>query len=204
MAEAPTLRFVGGAGTVTGSKYLIRARGHQILLDCGLFQGLKELRLRNWTRPPFVPSDIEAVVLSHAHIDHSGYLPVLVRDGFRGPIYCTPGTADLLQVMLADAAKLQEEEAAAANRYGYAKHKPALPLFTSADAARACAQVTTRCYGETFTVTTGVAVRFHRAGHILGSAIVDVTLEEKPPVRVVFSGDLGTVGTPDPARSRAR
>jgi metallo-beta-lactamase family protein len=108
VSETPTLRFLGGTGTVTGSKYLISAYGHNVLIDCGLFQGLKELRERNWSKPPFEASSIDAVVLSHAHIDHSGYLPLLVRHGFRGPIFCTPGTADLLDVMLPDAAHLQE------------------------------------------------------------------------------------------------
>jgi Cft2 family RNA processing exonuclease len=134
MSDTPTLRFLGGTGTVTGSKYLIRANGRHVLLDCGLFQGLKELRQRNWSKPPFEASRVEGVVLSHAHIDHSGYLPLLVRNGFGGPIYCTPGTADLLGVLLPDSAHLQEEEAATANRYGYAKRKPALPLYAAQDA----------------------------------------------------------------------
>jgi metallo-beta-lactamase family protein len=130
MPDAPTLTFFGAAGTVTGSKHLVRTGKHEVLLDCGLFQGLKELRLRNWNPPGFEPARLAAVVLSHAHVDHSGYLPVLVRNGFGGPIFCTAATAALLRVLLLDAAKLQEEEAAAANRYGYAKHHPALPLFT--------------------------------------------------------------------------
>ena len=107
MSARPTISFLGAAGTVTGSKFLVRAEGRQVLLDCGLFQGLKALRLRNWSPPPFDPAQIDAVVLSHAHIDHSGYLPLLVRRGYRGPIYCTHGTADLLRVMLLDAAHLQ-------------------------------------------------------------------------------------------------
>jgi metallo-beta-lactamase family protein len=127
-----TLTFAGGAGTVTGSKYLIQGGGRPVLLDCGLFQGLKELRDRNWAEPPFAPRDLAAVVVSHAHLDHSGYLPLLVRRGFRGPIYCTSGTADLLGILLRDAAHLQEEDAARANRRRYSKHQPALPLFTTA------------------------------------------------------------------------
>jgi metallo-beta-lactamase family protein len=118
VAEA-TLTFAGGAGTVTGSKYVIRTPGGRCLLDCGLFQGLKALRLRNWSPPGFAPDELDGVVLSHAHLDHSGYLPVLVQRGFRGPVHCTHGTAALLRVMLLDAAKLQEEEAESANRYGY-------------------------------------------------------------------------------------
>ena len=133
----PTLQCLGGAGTVTGSKYLIRSAGRQVLLDCGLFQGLKELRLRNWREPPFRPSDIDAVVLSHAHIDHSGYLPLLARRGFRGPVFCTPATRSLLRIMLPDAAHIQEEEAAYANRKGFSKHHPAEPLYTARDAQNA-------------------------------------------------------------------
>ena len=188
MADAPTLTFLGAAGTVTGSKYLIRANGRELLLDCGLFQGLKDLRLRNWSPPRFTPADLDAVVLSHAHIDHSGYLPVLARDGFRGPVFCTPGTQDLLRVLLLDAAKLQEEEAATANRYRYSKHHPALPLFESEDAERALALTDARRYGEPFAVTPDVRALFRRAGHILGAATVELAL---PGTRLVFSGDLG-------------
>jgi metallo-beta-lactamase family protein len=190
MSEAPTLLFAGGVGTVTGSKYLVTAGGRRVLLDCGLFQGLKALRLRNWDEPPFDPAAIEAVVLSHAHLDHSGYLPLLVRRGFRGPIYCTPGTADLLPVLLLDSAHLQEEEAERANRYGYSKHHPARPLYTAADVEAALAQVVTRRYGERFRVTPALAALFRRAGHILGSATVEVEIDA-PPLRLVFSGDLG-------------
>lgn len=193
MAETPTLTFLGGVGTVTGSKYLIDTGGRQVLLDCGLFQGLAELRRRNWATPPFAADRIEAVVLSHAHIDHSGYLPVLVRNGFRGPILCTPGTADLLRVLLLDAAKLQEEEAAAANRYGYSKHRPALPLYTSDDAERALRLTAARRYGEPFPVTDGITAVFRRAGHILGSATVELGFEQ---TRLLFSGDLGRWNRP--------
>ena len=195
MTEIPTLSFLGGAGTVTGSKYLVRGDGREILLDCGLFQGLKTLRLRNWT-PPFAAAEIAAVVLSHAHVDHAGYLPVLVRHGFRGSVYCTPGTADLLQVVLPDAAKLQEEEARAANRYGYSKHAPALPLFTAEDAERVLQRIEARGYGEAFPVGAGFTVVLRRAGHILGSATVELRVGEKKPVRLVFSGDLGRWNRP--------
>jgi metallo-beta-lactamase family protein len=196
MSDTPTLRFLGGTGTVTGSKYLVSAKGRQILLDCGLFQGLKELRERNWSKPPFEASRIEAVVLSHAHIDHSGYLPLLVRHGYRGPIYCTSGTADLLGVLLPDAAHLQVEEAATANRYGYSKHRPALPLYTPQDAQQALRLIEARPYGERFYVTTGLAAVLRRAGHILGSASVELQLGEIDPFRLVFSGDLGRWGRP--------
>src|ERR1043166_4818177 len=193
MAEVPTLAFLGGAGTVTGSKYLIEVSGRQLLLDCGLFQGLKELRLRNWSPPRFAPARLDAVVLSHAHIDHSGHLPVLARERFRGPIFCTRGTEDLLRVLLPDAAKLQEEEAANANRYGYSKHAPALPLYTAADAARALALTAARRYQEPFTVTDGVTALFRRAGHILGAATVELRLGG---TTLVFSGDLGRWNRP--------
>jgi metallo-beta-lactamase family protein len=188
MPEPTALTFLGGAGTVTGSKYLLAANGRQLLLDCGLFQGLRELRLRNWAPARFAGDGLSSVVLSHAHIDHSGHLPVLARSGFRGPIYCTPGTADLLQVLLLDAAKLQEEEAVAANRYGYSRHTPALPLYTTADAERTLALIDVRRYGEPFVAAAGVTALFRRAGHILGSATVQLDLGR---TTLVFSGDLG-------------
>jgi metallo-beta-lactamase family protein len=174
-----------------------------VLLDCGLFQGLKVLRQRNWRPPPFDPTRLDAVVLSHAHLDHSGYLPLLVRHGFRGPILCTPGTESLVRVLLLDAAHLQEEEAATANRYGYSKHRPALPLYTTADAEAALRLTASRPYGEEFPVTDGVTATFRRAGHILGSATVDLRLHGRPPTQLVFSGDLGRWNRPilrDPER----
>ena len=196
MSENSTLRFLGAAGTVTGSKYLVSANGRQILLDCGLFQGPKELRQRNWSNPPIEAGRIDAVVLSHAHIDHSGGLPLLVRHGFRGPIFCTPGTADLLGILLPDSAHLQEEEAANANRYGHSKHKPALPLYTAEDAQAALRLVERHPYAKRFAVTTGMAAILRRAGHILGSSTVELQLGEADPFRLVFSGDLGRYGRP--------
>jgi metallo-beta-lactamase family protein len=187
----PTLTFLGAAGTVTGSKHLIRANGQQILLDCGLFQGLKDLRLRNWDQPPFDPRALDAVVLSHAHLDHSGYLPLLAKRGFRGPIHCTSGTADLLAVVLRDSAHLQEEDADRANRYGYSKHHPALPLYDAKDAEAALQLVQTHDYGTPFQLDPTTQVLFRRAGHILGSATIEVQFEQPKPLRVVFSGDLG-------------
>ncbi len=203
MTAVPTLEFLGAAGTVTGSKHLVRSGGRQVLLDCGLFQGLKELRLRNWERR-LDAATIDAVVLSHAHVDHSGALPLLVRDGFRGRIHCTAGTADLLEVLLRDAAKLQEEEARAANFYRYSKHSPALPLFTVADAERALARVVPHPYGEPFAPTAGMRAMLHRAGHILGSAIVELRVDNggigarrgDEAITLVFSGDLGRWSRP--------
>lgn len=190
MKEA-SVQFLGAAGTVTGSKHLLRFGDESILLDCGLFQGRKELRERNWKPFPFDPKSLDAVVLSHAHIDHSGALPLLVREGFSGPIYCTPGTAALLDIMLRDAAYLQEEQAAHANRYRYSKHEPALPLYRVEDALDALALVQPRAYGATFEARSGATAVFRPAGHILGSATVDLALECAGSRRLVFSGDLG-------------
>jgi metallo-beta-lactamase family protein len=200
---APTLTFAGGAGTVTGSKYVVRHGDATVLLDCGMFQGLKALRLRNWGRPPFDPREIDAVVLSHAHLDHSGYLPVLARSGFAGPIYCTAGTADLLRILLVDAAKLQEEEAARAARYGTSRHRPPLPLFTQDDAAAALALIETRPRDQRFRVAgTPMRAIFRRAGHILGASTVELDVGG---LRLVYSGDLGhanhpVLRPPDPVR----
>jgi metallo-beta-lactamase family protein len=188
-----TLQFFGATGTVTGSKYLITTNRSQVLLDCGLFQGIKSLRQRNWKTPPFDPTAIDAVVVSHAHIDHSGYLPILARNGYHGPVHCTAGTADLLEPLLLDAAHLQEEEAQFANRAGYSKHHPALPLYTSADAAAALRLLQPAPYHTPIAIAPGIRTTFRRAGHILGAAIVDLDIES---CRVVFSGDLGRWGRP--------
>jgi metallo-beta-lactamase family protein len=196
MGEAASLTFLGAAGTVTGSKYWLRTGDRQILLDCGLFQGFKDLRLRNWSAPPFEPPTLDAVVLSHAHLDHSGYLPLLARQGFRGPIYCTSGTADLLAILLPDAGRLQEEDAERANRRGYSKHQPALPLYTEDDARAVLARIEPRPYGESFEVAHDVRAVLRRAGHILGSASVELQIGASPPRSVVFSGDLGRWGRP--------
>ena len=190
----PTLTFLGGAGgTVTGSKHLLENGAGRVLLDCGLFQGLKALRQRNWAAPPVDPGTLGAVILSHAHIDHSGYLPRLCRDGFTGPVYCTPGTSDLLKVMLPDAAHLQEEEAEFANRHRTSKHDPALPLYTIADAERALAQVKRVDFGRRFTRHAGVEARFTPSGHILGAGLVTCEIGGR---RLVFSGDLGRYDVP--------
>jgi metallo-beta-lactamase family protein len=196
MSTRASLRFLGAAGTVTGSKHWLCTERHQILLDCGLFQGLKALRLRNWASLPLTVSNIDAVVLSHAHIDHSGALPLLAAQGFRGPIYCTPGTADLLSVLLPDSARLQEEDAERANRRGYSKHHPALPLYTTDDAERALRLIEPRTYGKSFAVTPDLSGQFRHAGHILGSATVEIQIAEPSAGTLVFSGDLGRSGRP--------
>ena len=196
VAEAATLQFLGAAGTVTGSKHLVHAGGARVLLDCGLFQGAKELRSRNWKRLPFEAAEIASVVLSHAHVDHSGALPLLVRQGFRGPVYCTAGTADLLEILLLDSAHLQEEEAEFANRRGYSKHHPALPLYTVRDAEKALRHLEVRRRGTDFPVAPGLSARFRQAGHILGSSTVELALGGTPENRLVFSGDLGRWNRP--------
>lgn len=187
------LRFFGGAGTVTGSKHLVETDRARVLLDCGLFQGLKTLRLRNWAAWPFDAGRLDAVVLSHAHIDHSGALPLLVRAGFRGAVHCSPATADLLGVMLRDAAHIQEEDAARANRRGYSRHRPALPLYTLRDAEAALERLAPMRYGAEVPIADGVTVVLRRAGHILGSATVELRVGGR---RVVYSGDLGRYGRP--------
>jgi metallo-beta-lactamase family protein len=189
----PSLTFLGAAGTVTGSRHLLEAEGVRVLLDCGLFQGLKALRQRNWTRLAVEPSSIDAVLLSHAHIDHSGYLPRLVHDGFQGPVYCTRATGDLLRVMLPDAAHLQEEEAAFANRHATSRHDPALPLFTTEDAERTLRLVRGVDFGAGLEPARGVRARFMNAGHILGAGWIDVGIGGRT---VLFSGDLGRYGIP--------
>src|SRR5262245_23279979 len=196
MAESPTLQFLGASGTVTGSKYLVRHRGQQVLLDCGLFQGLKELRLRNWLKPEFAPREITSVVLSHAHLDHSGYLPLLVRRGFRGAVHCTTATADLLEVLLPDSAKLQEEDAERANREGYSKHHPALPLYDRNDVKEALRLVDTHPFDKLFPVAGDIKVVYRRTGHILGAASIDLAIGKTDPVRIAFSGDIGRYGDP--------
>ncbi len=191
------LTFHGGAGTVTGSRHLLECGSQRLLVDCGLFQGKKELRERNWGHPGFDPRSVDALVLTHAHIDHSGYIPRLVRDGFRGPIYATPATADLADVMLRDSAKIQEEDAAYANKKGFSKHHPALPLYTVPDAERALDQFEVVDYADWMEVGPGLAFRFRHAGHIIGSGQVDVDAREgDQSARLLFSGDVGRYDAP--------
>ena len=182
------LTFLGAAGTVTGSKYLLEGRSGQALLDCGLFQGLKRLRERNWQPVPFEPRQLSAIVLTHAHIDHSGYLPVLAREGFSGPIYCTSATRELLALLLPDSARLQEEEAQYANRRHYSKQSPALPLYTLADAQAALDLLHPVDGLGSVPLAPGIEARFSPAGHVLGATSVCIATDS---VRVLFSGDLG-------------
>ena len=190
-AGSPTLRFLGAARTVTGSRFLIETARARVLVDCGLFQGLKELRLRNWAPFPVPPERLDAIVLTHAHLDHLGYLPALVRAGFRGHAYCTPNTAALAAIVLPDSGRLQEEEATYANRKGFSKHSPALPLYTEADAQAALRRLRPIAFGAPIEVATGVRATFRRAGHILGSAWVRIDLGDHPADSLLFSGDLG-------------
>lgn len=187
-----TIKFLGAAGTVTGSRFLLNIDDFRVLFDCGLFQGLKELRLRNWKQFPVDPTSIDAVIISHAHIDHTGYLPKLVREGFKGPIYCTKPTADLMELMLLDSAKLQEEEARYAASKGYSKHEKPLPLYTTLDAQSVFGLVRSFHLGEEIPIHGQVKIVFNEAGHLLGAAITEVFIQgDHQQKKIVFSGDLG-------------
>ena len=183
-----SIRFLGGAGTVTGSKYLVEHAGQRLLVDCGLFQGYKQLRLRNREPLAVAPADIGAVVFTHAHIDHSGHFPLLVKEGFAGRAWCTPATRELLGVLLPDSGHLQEEEASYANRKGFSRHQPALPLYTEDEARRSLARLKAARLHEAFEPLPGWRAQFSGAGHILGAASV---LLEVGGRRLLFSGDLG-------------
>lgn len=197
------LTFHGAARTVTGSRHLLEAAGLRILVDCGLFQGLKELRLLNWKSPGFEPGFLDHLVLTHAHIDHTGYTPRLMQYGFKGPIHCTEPTAELLELMLLDAAHLQEEDAAWANKKGFSKHKPAEPLYTVVDALHALKLVRSQPFSRWLELSPAVRLKFHNSGHILGAAFVEFRIRDGGSAGVnpgettlVFSGDLGRYGVP--------
>src|SRR5438874_2651670 len=193
----PTLSFWGAAGTVTGSKYLIETDGARVLVDCGLFQGGHELRDRNWQEPPFNAASVDAVIITHAHFDHTGYLPRFVSHGFRGPVYCSRGTADLLKILLPDAARLQEEEADYRNRHKITKHLPALPLYTEQDARETLKLLqVVQNNGQPFQVVKDISAEFRIAGHILGSSHVLVHLDGNDQRSILFSGDLGKYDQP--------
>lgn len=184
----PSIQFLGAAGTVTGSRFLFEHAGKRLLIDAGLFQGLKELRSRNWDDLPVAPARIDAVLLTHGHIDHCGYLPRLVRQGFAGPVFCTPATADILALTLPDSARLQEEEAAFANKRGYSRHHPALPLYTEVEAEHALRKRHVVAYGTPSELVPGMRVTLRPTGHIVGAAFAEI---EAGGQRVVFSGDVG-------------
>jgi metallo-beta-lactamase family protein len=191
------VKFLGGAGTVTGSKYLLEIDEYRLLIDCGLFQGLKQLRLRNWDALPLEENTIDAVVLTHAHIDHSGYLPRLVKEGFNGPIHCTGSTADLLRLLLLDSAKLQEEEAEWAKKKGYSKHENPQPLYDTKDVNETLPLVQSHRFNQRFYLTPSIEVNFVYGGHILGASIVEVYVHgSTQSKKLVFSGDLGRESDP--------
>ncbi|HTC61779.1 MAG TPA: MBL fold metallo-hydrolase [Candidatus Saccharimonadales bacterium] len=188
----PKLTFLGAAGTVTGSKYLVEAEGKRLLVDCGLFQGLKELRLRNWNPLPEKPATFDWCLLTHAHLDHTGYLPRLVRDGFHGPIYADAATIELCTILLADSAHLQEEDADKAERGGYSKHAKPLPLYTREDVAPVLKAMREIPRAAPFTISPQFSVKPHDAGHIVGSSSLELTITENGKRTVVlFSGDVG-------------
>lgn len=193
-----TVTFWGAAGTVTGSKYLIDNNHQRVLIDCGLFQGPRELRERNWAEAPFPATSVDAVLLTHAHIDHTGYLPRFVKQGFRGPVYCSRGTAELLRILLPDSARLQEEEADYRNRHKVTRHNPALPLYTEEDAQTALGLLqVVKNDGQPFDIAKAISAEFRIAGHILGSSQVLVLVETDQGVqRILFSGDLGKYDQP--------
>lgn len=191
------VRFLGAAKTVTGSKYLLDIDGYRLLVDCGLFQGVKELRQRNWQDFPQDPADVDAVIITHSHIDHIGYLPRLFRQGFRGPVYCTQVTGELMQIMLMDSAKIQEEEAAYAKRKGYSKHQDPEPLYTVEHARALFSYLKPQPGNFWVKLTENIYTRFLNAGHILGSSIVELEIQgNKQTKKIVFSGDLGRYHQP--------
>ncbi len=187
------IQFLGAAQTVTGSKYLLSLHSKKILIDCGLFQGYKELRLRNWDKLPIEPSQIDAIILTHAHLDHTGYLPLLVKNGFKGPIYSTAATKDLCAILLPDSGHIQEEDAFFANKYGFSKHKQALPLYTQQEAENVIKQFVTKEFDQTHPLFEGSSFTFSRAGHILGSSFIRIAQGDSS---IMFTGDMGRSNDP--------
>ncbi|MDX5436313.1 MAG: MBL fold metallo-hydrolase, partial [Pontibacter sp.] len=169
-----TLKFLGGAGTVTGSKILLKTDKHQVLIDCGLFQGLKQLRLLNWQKLPLDVEDLDAIILTHGHLDHCGYLPVLAKNGYTGPIYATTPTRDVTEIILRDSAKIQEEDAAEANRQGYSRHHPAMPLYTSDDVDMTMPLFETHKDEQWVLINEDIKFCFRKSGHMLGSTFVEL------------------------------
>lgn len=198
-----SITFHGAAGTVTGSKFLLEAGDARVLVDCGMFQGLKELRLRNWEPTPFKVNKLDGVVLTHAHLDHVGVLPRIVKEGYHGYIYCTPATAALAELILLDSAKIQEHDARYANKKGFSKHKPALPLYETRDVERSLRLFRSKPRGKWFSPAPPIYMRFHDAGHLLGSNMIEVEIRDRDhPLRILFSGDVGRYDGPlyhDPA-----
>ena len=191
------VRFLGAARTVTGSKYLLEVDGFRLLVDCGLFQGLKKLRLRNWEDFPQNPDEIDAVIITHSHIDHIGYLPRIFKQGYRGPVYCTHATSDLMQIMLLDSAKIQEEEASYARKKGYSKHKDPQPLYNTEHVKVLFSHLQAKPGNTWIPLSDSIQVRFLNAGHILGSAIVEIRVNNGSQTKtIIFSGDLGRYDQP--------
>ncbi len=191
------ITFHGAARTVTGSKYLLEAGDSRVLVDCGMFQGVKKLRLLNWEPNPFDVKNLDAVVLTHAHLDHTGFLPRVVKEGFQHKVYCTEATAELAEIILLDSAKIQEYDAQYANKKGFSKHKPALPLYDVHDVERTVKLFRETGRGKWFSPAEPIWMRFHDAGHLLGSSFIEVEIRDQdPPLRIVFSGDVGLYDGP--------
>ncbi len=191
------ITFHGAARTVTGSKYLLEAGDARVLIDCGMFQGLKKLRQSNWDPTPFDAKSLDAVVLTHAHLDHTGFLPRVVKEGFQHKIYCSPATSKLAELILLDSAKIQESDAKYANKKGFSKHKPALPLYDGKDVQQTLKQFRETPRGKWFSPAGPIWMRFHDAGHLLGSSMIEVEIRDQdPPLKILFSGDVGRYDGP--------